>query len=314
MRVGSSIRLALFACGMLQALVGCASHGKKNDSAGKPFGPTGIPPELRAKQGVQGTPVAPGGNVPPGPNQPQFTPEEEIVFTDPDAQEQGGTEISEILNKAKKRDSWELSETLARKRAARDGKPLLIWFTDSKQSPMCKALSQELFSLPDFEKWAVENTIRLRVDASQSLDDPGLSLDQRESQRVDVRRYVADLKKRYKVLGHPSVLMLNPSGEVIGRYRGYKRGQAEFFWGQLKHALEVSNRVHGELKQSLAGKGYRDWTNRQGKKVFARLVRYQDGLLQLAEPDGTLSQTREDQLCDEDRDWISARKRERGIE
>ena len=305
------IRLVMVGLFLVGA-VSCSTESRVSRQGDKPFGASGIPPQLRSRSNAGGVPVTPGGNTGQAANPPQFTPEEEIVFTDPDATDADSPELSEILRKSEKRDGWELSETVAKKRAAREGKPVLVWFTDSKVSPMCKALSQELFSTPDFEKWAMEHVIRLRVDANQSLDDEALSLDQRETMRVDVRRYVSELKKRYRVMGSPSLFMLNPSGEIIGRYRGYKRGQAEFLWGQLKHALEVSNRVHEERKQSLASKGYRDWTGRDGRKVFARLIRYRDGNLQLVEPDGTLCETRVGKLSDEDQAWIEARKHERG--
>ena len=79
----------------------------------------------------------------------------------------GLPELSDILGAApKSRGPWEESETIAKQRAAREGKPLLIWFTDSARSPMCKALNQELFSTPDFGMWASEKIIRLRVDAN----------------------------------------------------------------------------------------------------------------------------------------------------
>lgn len=291
--------------------VGCASREAAAPSP-KPFGPTGIPPQLRGKGASGGTPVTPGGNVDAaGGNQPQFTPEEEIVYTDPDADDQESPEVAEILSKAKRSDAWELSESVARKRAQREGKPLLIWFTDSKQSPLCKTLSRELFSRPDFEAWAQDQVIRLRVDANPSLDIPGRSLEQMETMRVDVRRYVAEMKKRYKVMGHPAVLMLDPAGGVTGRFQGYRRGEAEFFWGQLKHAVTVAKRVDGEFRQKLAAQGYRQWTSRTGKSVYARLVRYRGGVLQLVEPDGTLSQTQLGQLGDADREWIQEQLKQR---
>ena len=101
-----------------------------------------------------------------------LTPEEDIVFTDPDNPDANLPELSTLLTAPKRRGPWEESETIAKQRAAREGKPLLIWFTDSARSPMCKALSQELFSTPEFESWASEKLIRLRVDANVQVNDP----------------------------------------------------------------------------------------------------------------------------------------------
>nr|MCU0752760.1 thioredoxin family protein [Akkermansiaceae bacterium] len=123
----------------------------------------------------------------------------------------------------RRRGPWEQSESVAKRLAVREGKPILIWFTDSARSPMCKALSEELFKNPEFEQWASEKIIRLRVDANVVVDDPDLSLGEKETRLVELKRYVARMKKQYKVLGQPVMVMLNPAGEVIGRYRGYKR-------------------------------------------------------------------------------------------
>jgi thioredoxin-related protein len=298
------------------ALASCAPRKVEPPKPDGPFGESGIPPQLRAKAPEGGTPVTPGGNASPA--QPAagsaaFTPEEEIVFTDPDNPDATLPELSTLLTAPKRRGPWEESETTAKQRAAREGKPLLIWFTDSARSPMCKALSQELFSTPAFEAWASEKLIRLRVDANPQLDDPNLSLDEKETRRADLRNYVTRLKKQYKVLGHPSLFLLNPSGEVIGRYRGYKRGQADFTWGLIKQGEAASASAYKEWRAGLEKKGYREWQDRKGRKILAKLTGYSNGTLTLIEPDGTRSRTHENKLSDADRAWIDQQKKLRGI-
>ena len=275
-------------------------------------GSSGIPPQLRAKSKDGGTPVTPGGNAPKSGTPLNFTPEDEIVFTDPDNPDSKLPELSALLP-TPKRGPWEISETIAKQRAAREGKPLLIWFTDSAHSPMCKALSQELFATPDFEKWASEKLIRLRIDAQQQSTDPDLSLDDKGTQLVEIKDYVARLKKQYKALGYPSVFLLNPSGEVIGRYRGYKRGEAAYFWGQLKHGEAVSAAAYQSWRSGLENKGYREWHDRKDRKVFAKLTAYANGTLILIEPDGTRCRTHENQLSDPDRNWLADQKKLRGL-
>lgn len=278
-----------------------------------PFGGGGVPPQLRASSSEAGTSAAADGNATDSPPAAAVTPEEDIVFTDPDNPEASLPELSTILTAPKRRGPWEESETIAKQRAAREGKPLLIWFTDSARSPMCKALAQELFASPEFEQWAEEKLVRLRVDANIKVDDPDLSMDQENTRRANLKAYVARLKKQYKVLGHPSLLLLNPSGEVIGRYRGYKRGQAEYYWGLIKHGEAVSANAYKEWKARLEKKGYREWRDRKDRKVFAKLTGYSKGTLTLIEPDGTRSRTKESKLCDEDREWIAEQKRLRGL-
>lgn len=308
------------------ALTSCAKLGLggKKDAAEEPspFGTTGIPPWMRASgpggNSEGGTPVVPGGNAPAVGKEPlNVTPEEDIVFTDPDNPEANLPELSSILAAPKRRGPWEESETVAKHRAAREGKPLLIWFTDSQNSPMCKALSQELFTKPDFEQWANDNVVRLRVDsnerASDFVKDPDISVDEEGTREADVRNYVKNLKKRYKVMGHPTLLLLNPSGEVVGRYRGYKRGQADFTWGLIKHGEAVSANAYKEWRAGLEKKGYREWCDRKERKVFAKLTGYSNGTLTLIEPDGTRSKTHENKLSDKDQAWLTEQKKLRGL-
>lgn len=303
---------------LLTSLALCSCGVQKEDqkkTEASPFGSSGIPPQLRAKENnTGGTPVAPGGNAQPSAPVSGITPDSEIVFTNPDDPDAEVPELSKLLAEAqKRRGPWELSESIAKRRAVREGRALLIWFTDSAQSPMCKALSQELFSTPDFEKWAAEKLVRLRLDANVKIEDQNIGLDEKETLRIDMQNHVAKLKKQYRVLGHPSVLMLGPGGEVIGRYRGYKRGEANYLWGQIKHAEAVAAESRRQWRADLEAKGYREWKDRSGRSVFAKLTAYTNGSLTLIEPDGTRSKTREDRLSDADRNWIAEQKKLRGI-
>jgi thioredoxin-related protein len=297
------------ACLLLVAsLASCAKLGSK----AKPTPATSVgsmPPIVRSASHGGGTPVRP-----PGSGTVELTPEEDIVFTDPDNPEASLPELTTLLSSApKRRGPWEQSETIAKRRATREGKPLLIWFTDSGRSPMCKALNEELFSNPAFEEWAVDKLIRLRVDANIQVDDPDLSLGDKESRLVDLKGYVARMKKQYKVLGHPMMVLLNPGGEVIGRYRGYKRGDADYTWGLIKQGEAASTHAYQAWRASMEAKGYREWTDRQDRKVFAKLVSYAQGTLILIEPDGTRSRTQEGKLSKEDREWIHEQKKLRGL-
>lgn len=293
---------------------GIMKMGRKPEvkMAEQPFGATGIPPQLRARSPDAGTPVVAGGNTNPQAAPFAFTPQEDIVYTDPDNPDAELPELAAVLSNAK-RGPWEQSETIAKRISMREGKPLLIWFTDSASSPMCKAVSQELFSTNDFGNWAAEKLVRLRVDQEIKIDDPDLDLGSSEDRRVALKNYNAALKKRYKVLGYPSLVMLSPSGEVVGRYRGYKRGEADFLWGQLKHAEAVSSESYKGWRKGMEAKGYREWQDRKGRRVFAKLTSYSKGTLTFIEPDGSRSRTTEENLSDEDRDWIAEQKKIRNM-
>lgn len=290
------------------ALASCAKPAKVTQAEQpNPMGLAGTP-LIRSNHPDAGTPVTPGGNVAGKPLPSGITPEEDIVYTDPDHPEVGIPELATLLA-TPKRGPWEESATLARQRSAREGKPLLIWFTDSQSSPMCKALSQELFATNEFGDWATDKLVRLKVDANVNFDDRDMDLIQKGNKIYDIKNYNIELKKRYKVMGYPSLIMLNSSGEVVGRYRGYKRGDSEFLWGQLKHAEAVASEANKGWRAGLEKKGYREWQDRKERKVFARLTSYSNGTLTLIEPDGTRSRTQEVSLSDKDRGWIAEQKK-----
>lgn len=276
----------------------------------KEFGPTGIPPHLRAKTPAPpiGTAVVPGGNS-RNPTGLKQTPLEDIVFT---SESDKLPELADLLA-APKAKIWEDSETIARRRSAREGKPLLIWFTSTKFSPNCKALEQELFSRADFGAWATEKLVRLRVDATYQVNELGVSMDEKDARELEAKHYAIALKKRYRVMGHPTLVLLNPSGEVLGRWTGYKRGTADFTWGLLKHGESISTRAYTSWRAGLEKKGYREWQDRLARKVFAKLFSYANGELILIDPDGSRFRTHEDKLCDADRAWINEQKQLRNL-
>ena len=301
-------------------LASCAKTGKieQREKQVNPMGAAGRP-LIRSSNSDTGTPVAPGGNVPGGSAKPDFSifpSADEIAYTNPDDPEAGVPELGDLLA-APKHGPWEESETTAKQRSMREGKPLLIWFTDSQSSPMCKAVSQELFSTHEFGDWATENIVRLKVDTFVSRDDvKDMDTDGANDFRARVRDYTTELKKRYKIMGYPSMVMVSPNGEVVGRYRGYKRGDSEFLFGQFKHASDVSTQSIKGWHGSLEKKGYREWQDRKGRKVFAKLTSYSSGsgALSFIEPDGTRSRTTESKLSDADRAWLAEQKKLRKIE
>jgi thioredoxin-related protein len=288
----------------------CGLGGKTEiDKEPNPFGPTGIPPQLRSK-GAEGTQVKPGGNADAERLAAAIVPEEDLVFTDPDNPDKGLPELGALLSNPKK-GPWEDNEAVAKRRASREGKPLLIWFTDPRSAPG-KALSEELFSRPDFGAWADEKLIRLVVDSNPAIETD--SFEEYDTKVLRRKQAASEMKKRYKVLGHPTLLLLNPSGEVIGRYRGYKRGDAEFTWGLIKQGEVASSTAYAQLRKNLEKKGYREWQDTKGRKVFAKLLNYHKGNLVLIEPDGLRSQTKEARLSSADQEWIKQQKMLRGIQ
>ena len=290
------------ACGSL-LLGGCADSKGDRPAVTAPFGPTGIPPQLRGGEaGLEaGTPVAAGGNIPA--SESASHDPDQLVWTDPDNPDAELPELQGLMAEAPEKGPWRESERNALREAKREGKPLVIWFTDSVRSTACKSLSGGLFSTPEFEAWAAEHAVRLIVD--QSVKGKDIEDDARK------KIYVRGLKKKYSVRGYPTLLVLAPSGEVIGRYKSYRKGQEDFIEGQLKQGVSLALERHRSWKAALERKGYRDWTDDRERVVFAKLVAYKNGELILVEPDGQRSRTHEKKLSAGDRVWIQEQKEAR---
>ena len=293
---------------VLLLLPGCGALGGKKDEAEttpSPFGPTGVPAHLRA--GHDGTAIKPGGNAPTEAQKEALAAHDPntLIWSDPDNADIELPELDGLLDAPQQKSPWWDSESMALRESTRSGKPLLIWFTDSLRSTSCKSLSTNLLERKEFEKWAEENTVRLVVDQSVK----GTTIDDTTAKVL----YSRELKKKYKASGYPSLHVLAPSGEVIGRYKGYRPGQEDFIWGQLKQAVSLAKERQQSWKASLAKKGYRDWSNDSGKVIFAKLGAYKEGKMILVEPDGQRIRTHEKNLSAGDRVWIQQQKELRGI-
>ncbi len=196
-------------------------------------------------------------------------------------------------------DSWYVDYKAAMQKARQEGKPMMVWFTSTRNSPLCKALSAELFASVEFNSWADENVIRLRVDSNVVESD--------KTKRVDRKKYIKNIKERYNVLGTPEVFILSPRGTEFGKYRGYKKGSADFYFGRLKNATRGAKRDYTSWRNEMESKGYRVWHNLSGKAVFAKVSRYRDGKIWLIEPDGRKSVTLVTRLSLEDQKHIEAK-------
>jgi hypothetical protein len=223
------------------------------------------------------------------------TREEDIVWA-PEDPNMPITELEGLSLEDAPADSWYIDFDKAMNKAEVEGKPIMIWFTRSKNSPLCKQLSSELLVHKEFEDWADANVVRLRVDSNIVESDTG--------KRKDREQYVEDLKKRFQVLGQPVVVIISPRGTEFGKYRGYKSGTAEFYFGRLRNAQRSAQEDYAGWKSEMESKGYRTWYDARGRSVFAKVLRYRDGTIWLVEPDGKKSSTKVSKLAAEDRQYI----------
>ena len=117
--------------------------------------------------GGMGEAMASGATVNATVSSAGITDESDIVWApeDENVPMPGGLED---LWKAPENKSWQTSYTEATRQSKQSGKPLLIWFTDTAHSPLCRRLSDDLFSNSGFDGWASKRLVRLRVDSTIS--------------------------------------------------------------------------------------------------------------------------------------------------
>ncbi len=96
--------------------------------------------------------------------------------------------------------------------ARKSGKPILADFTGSDWCAWCIRLKKEVFSTPDFKKWAEKNVILLEVDFPRS-----------NPQSRKIQKQNRALQTKYDVRGYPTVLFLDARGKKLARM-GYMRG------------------------------------------------------------------------------------------
>jgi len=229
------------------------------------------------------------------------TSEEDIIWApeDPDAPI---SELEGIQFEEEPVDSWHEDFDKAMRQARVTGKPVMMWFTRSQNSPLCDVLSRELLGTKEFDEWAANNVIRLRIDSSLKISNTG--------ERRDRERKIAALKKRFSALGQPVIVMLSPRGTEFGKYRGYDPGSADLYFGRLRGHQRLAQADYINWKTDHEAKGYRVWHDARGRTVFAKVARYKQGTLWLVEPDGKRSKTSVSKLSTEDRQYIQRKVEE----
>ena len=238
--------------------------------------------------------------------------EQDIMFLDPDDFE--GSEAAMKTLFVGKKEDWFVSHTLAKNEALNESKPLLIVFTDTPSaqsggSPASASLERELLARHDFSDWAGEHFVRLKLDFN--VKDRKSADSSKQSLALKKEKYLESLKKRYKVKGFPTVLVISTDGSLIQNVRGYRSGNSEHVWGLLKTAVVLNDKRQESFEEKLSQKGYRHWQGQNKKRILARLSSYRDGELTLIAPNGRRFQTQESSLSADDREWIEQEKEKR---
>ena len=121
--------------------------------------------------------------------------------------------------------NWEENLETALQKAKAENKAVLVNFTGSDWCQWCIRLSDEVFSKSEFEDYAEDNLILVRLDFPRNIE-----------QSAETKAYNNQLAQRYGVQGFPTVLLFNSQGQMVLQ-TGYQPGGPVSYINHLKNSL-----------------------------------------------------------------------------
>ncbi len=115
-------------------------------------------------------------------------------------------------------DLWSTDYEASLKKAAAEKRLVLLEFTGSDWCPPCKMQAKEVFDQPDFETFAKDNLVPVKLDFPRRSD-----------QSPEIRAANQALAEKYNVDGFPTVILLDSTGTELARKVGYGGGGVEAF-------------------------------------------------------------------------------------
>src|SRR6476661_672707 len=100
----------------------------------------------------------------------------------------------------------------AQEKAKAENKFVMLDFTGSDWCPWCIRLKREVFDKPEFATFAQQKLVLVEVDFPEQKMMAHLQ-----------KQANAQLKKRFHITGYPTIVMLSPDGEQLGRF-GFVNG------------------------------------------------------------------------------------------
>jgi len=109
--------------------------------------------------------------------------------------------------------------------AKEENKAVLINFTGSDWCKWCFKLNDEVFSQAEFEKYAQENLVLVKLDFPRSIP-----------QTNETKYYNQSLAQKYGIQGFPTILILDSTGKLLAK-TGYQQGGAVNYVNHIQSFL-----------------------------------------------------------------------------
>ncbi len=111
----------------------------------------------------------------------------------------------------------------AQEEAKANHKLLFLNFTGSDWCGWCIKFDKDVLSQPQFKNFAHDNLVLVELDFPR-----------RKSQPTEEKKQNVQLAQQYEVLGFPTIVVLNSSGQKVWQFDGYFPGGPEAFIAQLQ--------------------------------------------------------------------------------
>jgi protein disulfide-isomerase len=119
---------------------------------------------------------------------------------------------------------WIMDLPGALRQARSEHKMVLLDFTGSDWCPWCIKFDHDILSTDQFANYAMAKLVLVKLDFPRSTP-----------QNDDLKRANAELKRRFKVDGFPTYVLLNANGNELGRQVGYLGGGPNVFIAELEN-------------------------------------------------------------------------------
>ncbi len=151
-------------------------------------------------------------------------------------------------------EGWLTDLDAGKTQAATENKAVLVEFTGSDWCPPCKALRKDVLLTPAFKEYAAKDFVLVELDFPNSKPQSP-----EEKQKNDA------WAKQYGVNGFPTILVMDPAGNVYGGFVGGRPNleavkepldQALTAMKEVKAATEAAAKLTGDDKIKTLAKAY----------------------------------------------------------
>ena len=120
---------------------------------------------------------------------------------------------------------WQENLEQALAQAKEENKAVLVNFTGSDWCIWCKRLTEEVFAKVEFENYANDNLILVKLDFPRKIE-----------QSAETKMYNNNLAQKFGIQGFPTILLFNSSGKLV-LTTGYQPGGPATYVNHLKSYL-----------------------------------------------------------------------------